>query len=217
VTAAAGAIAGAVFGWSLAAAAARGGWSATADNVWQRVARDGEVLPGSHWHSHWLSLAWFGCLAALAVRTVRRAPAGARPTPRGRGVAWVWFASLTLAFGLSWDTIASGRYLGHQARELFTHALVTTPLAVAALAMMSRPGTRLQWQFDRRAMPALASVVLIPLLLGAGTVARGGLDEVQWHAGWAGPVGAHFFEHVFDYVFVTALVVVAASTVFRRS
>ena len=48
-------------------------------------------------------------------------------------MGWGWVALLTLLFGVQVQTFTSARYIGHQAREILTHGLITLPLTIAVL------------------------------------------------------------------------------------
>jgi hypothetical protein len=90
--------------------------------LFQFHTRDEEpMVYGSHWHYHLLSQTALMLLPLVFVLV------------RGNRVlvtAWVVFAALTIVFGFSKATFIDPRYLGHQSRELFTHTLVTIPLAI---------------------------------------------------------------------------------------
>src|SRR5260221_375421 len=76
---------------------------------------------GSHWRYHLLSQA-----------TLMLAPAMISGAAKARvlRLSWAVFAVASVAFGVNALSFSDPQYLGHQARETFTHGLVTVPLAV---------------------------------------------------------------------------------------
>jgi hypothetical protein len=121
--------------------------------------------------------------------------------------AWGWFATLTVVFGWSGEIAVEALHIGHQAREIATHALVTLPLAFGIIAWLRRatpprPETgplALDWYH-------FALVVAIPLYLVVATKFGDVIESGQDEAGMAALVAAHFFEHTLDYVFVGLLI-----------
>jgi hypothetical protein len=155
--------------------------------------RDDEpMVYGSHWHYHFLSQAAL-MLLPLVLVTIKY--------NRVLVTAWAVFAALTVVFGISSDSFVDPRYLGHQARELFTHSLVTIPLAIAWI--VGRPilaaaglgaGFKLNWK------PAIAFLA-ISIYLAAGVLLTGALHQAQ-SPDWTAVICAHFFEHTFSYLIV---------------
>jgi len=103
------------------------------------------------------------------------------------------------------------QYLGHQARELLTHALVTVPIAWAVCMLMLSS--------SRKAAPARSISRTLPISI-AGTIVAGVAGILiaiyvcvaAWMAGAAShgqttdPVTLifpHFFEHSFTYLVVS--------------
>lgn len=205
-----------------AAAVADGAASARLDLLQYRT-RDDESAPGSHWNYHLLSSLWF-LLGALPVLRLTMATLGLGASApaarvRARVVSWGYALLLSLAFGVSSLAWTSGRYAGHQARELLTHVPVTLLLTAAALIAVVGPaaferdgrslGTRLAAAV-RRDLASWIAILAIAVFLAIRTLGGGGLEEGQSGQGVAGMVAAHFFEHVLDYVFTPAVAVTAA-------
>ena len=181
--------------------------------------RDDDAVYGAHWNFHLLSTVWFGA-AAYAAAAIWAGRGGlVRPTGAARtllAAAWGWVALLTIVFGVQAEVFTSPRYLGHQAREILTHGLITLPLTVAVV----------RWVTGRRAYPGAgatpparaslaAQAVLwialagIPIFLVVAFRDADFAATAQLHSALAGVVAAHVFEHVLDMVLV-ALVGLAA-------
>jgi hypothetical protein len=144
------------------------------------------MVYGSHWHYHFLSQAAL-MLLPLAFVLIKY--------NRVLLSAWVVFAALTIVFGISIDSFIDPRYLGHQARELFTHTLVTIPLAVAIIA-----SPRTSFKFN----PKLFSIfVLLSAYLAAGVLLTGARHHTQ-SSDWTAVICTHFFEHTFSYLVVAS-------------
>jgi hypothetical protein len=155
-----------------------------AQNLLQFHTRDDEpMIYGSHWRYHLLSQAALMLLPLVFAPVVGKAQA----------TAWILFAALTIVFGVSKSSWIDPRYLGHQARELFTHALVTVPLAMAAIRQTG-------WTFRRK--PAIAFLTLSSYL-AAGVLLTGSHHQAQ-SSDWTSVICAHFFEHTFSYLVVPA-------------
>lgn len=206
---------------AFAVAASQQGWPSAALDLLQFRTRDYLSEYGSHWHFHWLSTLWFGVAAMLGAPLItwlfEPVPGVEHPGRRLWLVAWGYFAILTLVFGLSGKVFTDGRYTGHQAREIMTHGPMTYLLAFGALRLLA---VRLSEPFDKMAgragpimsfdlRPAvyfqIALAILIPAYLAVVTLSGAGLEAGQSERGLAAMVGAHFFEHVLDYLFVTLL------------
>jgi len=139
---------------------------------------------GSHWRYHLLSQS---ALMLLPMAFVSR-------KQRFNGVlvaAWVVFGVLSAIFGISSDSFIDPRNLGHQARELFTHGLVTVPLAVAVVA---------EGGLGFNLKPAIL-VAGIGGYLAAGVFLTGAQHHAQT-GDWSSVICAHFFEHTFSYLVV---------------
>jgi hypothetical protein len=145
---------------------------------------DAPMVYGSHWHYHFLSQAALMLLPLIFV-----------PIKYNRVLvaAWVVFAALTIVFGISSASFIDPRYLGHQARELFTHTLVTIPLAIAIIASPTSSFT-----FNPK---SFLIFVLLSAYLAAGVLLTGARHHTQ-SSDWTAVVCTHFFEHTFSYLVV---------------
>jgi hypothetical protein len=182
--------------------------------------RDDDAVYGAHWNFHLLSTVWFGAAAYAAAGIW--AGRGGLVRPAGSAcillaAAWGWVALLTVVFGVQADVFTSPRYLGHQAREILTHGLITLPLTIAVVRWV--PGPRAHPDAAPMARPSLAvraavwiAIVGIPIFL---VVAFRGADfaaTAQLQSALAGVVAAHVFEHVLDMVLVILVALAAAGT-----
>jgi hypothetical protein len=169
---------------------------------------------GDHWDTHLLSrLALM--LVALTLAGFHAALTGAAGRPAvgaiGRRlfrVNLIAFLALTLVFGPNLDPFLDGIHIGHQARELFTHVLVTLPLSIGAglwaLQHLTRQRPMAQ-AFSLRSVPreswaALLGAVLIGLYLTVGFLVTAAYGRGQS----SNPVAlvlVHFFEHGLSYLF----------------
>lgn len=184
-----------------------GAWEAARDLLQFRT-RDDDVSYGSHWRFHLLSTIWFAAaaqaLAAVSSGSVRmlRAEGTARSLALG---SWAVMVVLTLVFGLTMDPFTSGRYIGHQAREIMTHGAITLPFVFAFGVRPSGISSHIRPAGVFVTILAWLAVLLIPLYL---TIAfsRTGLEATaQLSTGVSGVVAGHVFEHALDYLMVFLL------------
>jgi len=214
-----------------AIAASQQGWASAALDLLQFRTRDYLSEYGSHWRFHWLSTLWFGVATMLAsnLRSSTLDPRFSILDPRSSIfhsrswlAAWGYFAMLTTVFWFSGKTFTDVRYTGHQAREIMTHGPVTCLLGFGVLRLLAAhlSGLRiadrirnfnLQFRNPQSAIRnpqslLLALFLLIPLYLAAVTLSGDVLEAGQSERGLAAMVGAHFFEHVLDYLLVILLV-----------
>jgi hypothetical protein len=170
---------------------------------------------GDHWDTHLLSR-FALMLAALSLAgghaALTGASARANEGETGRRLQTVsigGFLLATLLFGPNLKPFLDGIHIGHQARELFTHLLVTLPLSVGAgllaLQAVSYRRPRMAPHFSIRSVPrvswaASAGVVLIGLYLTVGFLVTAAYGRGQS----SNPVAlvlVHFFEHGLSYLF----------------
>ena len=121
-----------------------GGWQAIRDNLSQLHTRPGAPLQwGAHWRYHLVERFALILLAfsASGVMWMLDGRPDAQPA-RGRmllfGGALVAFAAVTLLFHPTSEPFMEPTFLGHQIRELFTHTLVTLPLALGVCFELAR-------------------------------------------------------------------------------
>lgn len=200
------------------------------ENLLQHHTRPGAALVwGSHWRYHLLerialiliSISFGGLLRWLADHEVHGSePLDGRRSARiGLGIAGsaiVVYLLLSVVFahgvGSMLDPLRDPIYLGHQARELFTHALVTVPLAWGACLLLL-PKT--EWAaptrplFERRAAPSVVAAQgagALGLFIG-GYVCIAALrsDSISYGqtTDLAMLIFPHFFEHSFTYLVVS--------------
>jgi hypothetical protein len=188
-----------------------GGAAAVRENLLQMPTRAGAPLvTGAHWRYHLLSST--ACmLLALGLAATVGAGVSRRPGLSGRGslltvAAWILFAGLTLVFGVNRSPFADAVYLGHQARELATHAIVTVPLGLGLCLRLA--ATR---PLDPRRMlagllsPAVLGPALLAIAIGvylaAGVMMTGAVDQGQTSS-LSALIFPHFFEHTLTYLVV---------------
>ena len=118
--------------------------------------------------------------------------------------AFASFAILTIIFGLSSAPFTDARFLGHQARELFTHALITVPLAIGCCLLMPRAEPATESTSTRRIWPiaAIVACILLAAYLGVGVVLTRSQRLAQTND-WIKLICGHFFEHTISYLVVT--------------
>ena len=129
----------------------------------------------------------------------------------GRGTAAV--------FGVQAEVFTSARYIGHQAREILTHGLITLPMTIAVVRWVTAPMGHAGSGAVPIARPSGAvqaavwvAIIGIPIFL---VVAFRGADfaaTAQLQSAYAGVVAAHVFEHVLDMVLVILVALAAAGT-----
>ena len=211
----------------LGGTAIRGGMPLVLDELLQNRTRFGVPLEfGSHWRYHLLEriamiLCSVGIAGILRMLSDGRPPVNAR---RGLVVAAASigiYVALTLVFSHGRmffeleQPFRDPQYLGHQAREVLTHALVTVPVAwgVCILLLSNRQTTFSAKSTSRNSRPSpaiavtvmsgvfgvlLATYVCVAALM-AGAVSRGQTtDPVTL-------IFPHFFEHSFTYVLVSVV------------
>ena len=158
------------------------GWSDSLYSFLQEMTRrDLSPAWGSHWHYHLLSRLALGAWAVSLVAFLSpQKSVQARLTQRERFILWLFCAATVLSLP-DWNFLLNGRYLGHQARELATHAITTVPLAlfVAFKAIGATLEAKPNQARCRAAWPYLLIVLVIGIYLISGTFIFGGLDEKQ--------------------------------------
>lgn len=180
--------------------------------------RDDVAGYGSHWRYHLLSTLWFGSLtASLPWLSGRLLPESVR-VERHRGwsrIAWLYFAALTLVFGVSAEIVTDTRYAGHQAREIFTHATTTLPLGLGLLLALGRSGAGRADAVAARTGLLLVPVFVIPVFLALVALSGDVMAAGQSSLGLAPMIAGHYFEHALDQVLLVLLLM--AGVVVARS
>jgi len=190
------------------------GWDELRLHLLQNYTRLGEpAILGSHWRYHLLAqsglMRWAFWMASCWSYLHPDAWHTRAAHPRWYFAALLLFVVLSVAFGLTAEPFTNGRYLGHQARELFTHALVTLPLSTGAgLAVLPGPAGRLvkaPWRgFPVAGWIAGAAAALAGTYLAVATLVTKAAAQAQT----ASPVSlifVHFFEHSFSYLISASL------------
>jgi len=181
-------------------------------NLAQFHTRDELIEYGSHWRFHFLSTLWVGLGALVAARIGARWLGGPSPEPwtANRPLtigAWVYFLVLSVVFVPTLEPFLDPRFIGHQAREILTHAAVTLPIGFGIVALIHRRHIAPEQEPPPipPGAPVLVAVFLIPAYLGAQVIFGDVLATGQTDHGMAALVAAHFFEHSLDYLFVGLL------------
>jgi len=186
-----------------------GGLPMLFENILQYPTRPGEPLVwGGHWRYHLLShvtliSSSFGLAAPLLLLTGRSR--GHRP---GLSVfAWAVsaFVALALVFVPGSDSFRNAVFIGHQAREVATHAIVTVPMAWSFCLFVGRdtwsdrsPGTSsIAFPLAAAAIGAIVGVYLLVAALATSAASQGQSESI------AVLIFPHFFEHTFSYVVTT--------------
>ena len=208
------------------------GAGAIVDNVLQYHTRPSFGLEwGSHWRYHLLSrlalmLAAVGLAGLLCLFSGMATGPAQRAGVRVVLIALALFAAGTVLFAHSPGGLVlpfvDPIYIGHQAREVFTHLLTTLPLAFgigllwlrapAAGAGSLAPAT----PFLIRSLGAGVSAALIGLYLAAVAVgsdasSQGQTDDVFML------IFPHFFEHSFSFWVTPAVAALTYAVAARRS
>jgi len=187
------------------------GPAVTLDNLLQKPLRDGVEAWGAHWRYHLLSrlsLIFMVFAAAGILGAAAGVAGGGRGQLRTFTAILVLFGALSVLFRPTLESFVDARFIGHQARELFTHTLVTVPLTLGTLTVVAK---RLGGSF-RSGEPAPARLaggvyvtgtlgVVLGAYLTVGVLVTGAASMGQTES-LARTVGAHFFEHSLGYALV---------------
>jgi hypothetical protein len=184
------------------------------NNLLQMHTRPGAALEwGAHWRYHLLErlagmlLAFAAC--GLHRRLLDQGTSGlGQASTRPFAMVLAVFAVASLFFGVNAKPFTDAVYLGHQARELFTHGLVTVPLALGAClglvaASKTPAGSEVEAATPRMGSVYLAgtAAIVIGAYLAVGTLATGASSQAQT-TDLVAVVFVHFFEHTLTYVLV---------------
>lgn len=199
------------------AATLQGGAQMVIENLQQHHTRPGAPLIwGSHWRYHLLErLPMIMTATALgaAVRALvgRGGGAAGRTGVRAGGFLIGLYLVATVVFTRSWSDLAlpffDTRYLGHEAREIFTHLIMTLPLGLGGAVLLQGPFRHAEppapirlkafaWPVGLLSLAlAMASYALIKAM-ASGAASEGQTDDV------VSLVLVHFFEHDLGYILV---------------
>jgi hypothetical protein len=226
-----------VFAVILIGTALKGGTALVMDELLQNHTRFGVPLEfGSHWRYHLLErLAMMLCSLGFAgfLRLFRDAQDKGNEQI-GLAIAAgsiIIYIALTIAFSRGYllfelkQPFRDPRYLGHQAREVLTHALVTVPLAwsVCLLMLPSLRAATPAMSMPRTAPRSSAIVVtiiagVIGFLLATYVCVAAWVTDATSHGQTTDPVTLifpHFFEHSFTYLVVPTVAALVYEIVAR--
>ena len=204
-----------VMGVILVGAGMQAGVQGVTANLMQMYTREGAVpAPGAHWRYHLLSRLGV-MLSCYALTGFSRRLSDQDPSVGPTGSAKVFLIAVAvllapgLFVGFTTAPFASSVYLGHQARELVTHTLVTAPWALGLCLwlrqrVMPETGKSGSRGVSGELWIVAGSAVLIYCYLIVGAVITGARAEAQTDS-LVRLVAVHFLEHSFSYL-VTPLV-----------
>lgn len=193
-------------------AAAESGWASAWLDLSQARAAADLIGAGSHFRFHLLSDLALGALFFCAGRLFRS------NDRHERGAPWfaIAFTGLMLVLLAAWGAadIATPRYIGHQAREIFTHSIVTLPLLVGLT--VGRRGS-LRAILQPAVLISLAVATGITMWLGWSVLQ---VDILSHGANPEIPAGVnlavHNYEHLIDLAILVALSVIATRAIPAR-
>jgi len=226
----------------LVGTAAKGGTTLVLDELLQNRTRFGVPLEfGSHWRYHLLErIAMILCSVGIA--GMLRLLSDAHPAVNGRRGLAIAAASIGIYIGLTFvfshgylffelrQPFRDPQYLGHQAREVLTHALVTVPVAWGVCMLLLpnwKPELPAKSTFQILSMsPTIAATIIAGaagILLATYVCVAAWMAGAVSHGQTTDPVTLifpHFFEHSFTYVLVSLVAALiyagAASSIVRR-
>jgi hypothetical protein len=115
---------------------------------------------------------------------------------------------LSILFGINRNIFFNPMFIGHQARELFTHTLVTLPLAIGSCLLVADT-TSLEQEAKLPHVNFFKLLVLsgglstaIIFYLGVGVVKTNATAYSQAPHSYGSLIFTHFFEHFFTYLIV---------------
>lgn len=198
----------------LVGTAATAGVSAIFDNLLQLHTRAGAPLVwGAHWRYHLLErlaqiLLAFSVSGVFWIFAQRPVGRGATSRPRLYLGALVLFVVATAVFRPTLEPFGDPTFLGHQLRELFTHVLVTLPLALGVCFNLAHKFSSATGGHSGRSLWPIVVVGAASIGCGAFLLAASLASDAQSQGqvtGLAALIFPHFFEHALGYVLVPAL------------
>ena len=189
------------------------GVQALTDNLMQLHTRAGAPLVwGAHWRYHlierfaqvMLAFSLTGVVWLLHGKPANRAEGRFR----FYGAALLAFAVLTAVFQPTGESFTDPAFLGHQLRELFTHSLVTFPLALGTCLVLARKFTPEETGGPTESLWPIILTGTAAISSGAFLLVASLMTGAQSHGqaeGLAALLFPHFFEHALGYIFVPAL------------
>jgi hypothetical protein len=169
---------------------------------------------GAHWRYHFIErIADFALAFALAgalwIVEGRPGAADERPDASLLAVAIAIFAAATLVFVPTTEPFRDPLFVGHQLRELFTHSLVTVPVALGTCVLLARRYAEagVAIRSARSAAPVYAAAALA-LASGVYLLVASVLLKSRSYGqktGLAALLFPHFFEHSLGYLLVAAI------------
>ena len=199
-----------VVGTILGGTLCSGGLEILVDNLAQKHTRPGNTLEwGAHWRYHLLSrsmlmLCSFGLAGVLVRGVLGRHGTGNQAGQSIFAASLSVFGILTIVFLPDLDPFRDPVFLGHQVREVFTHVLVTVPMAWAAClylagdqANVSRHGgVSIRWS----AVAGVGGLLIGVYLLTGGLLTSAASQGLT--ASVTMLLCPHFFEHSYTYAIV---------------
>jgi hypothetical protein len=190
------------------------GAGAVSDNLAQLHTREGAPLSwGAHWRYHFIER--FGeiflAFAVTGVIWISRGRPDARRTNHRSTmflVALGLFAAGTIIFRPTLEPFREPTFLGHAFRELFTHVLVTMPLALGVCFEMARKFSNVVTSASTESLWPIEFAATLGITSGVFLFAGSVLTKAQTHGqktGLAALLFPHFFEHTLGYLLVPAL------------
>ncbi len=187
---------------------------AIAENLAQLHTRTSAPLVwGAHWRYHFLErfaqlMLAFSATGVIWVLDGRPDPGPGTMRSRFFLVALGLFAGLTVLFRPTLEPFTDATFLGHQARELFTHTLVTFPLALGLCLCQAQRVAQSQSRPMREGTRTIVVTGVLAVAAGLflliGSVITGAASQGQTQD-MAGLVFPHFAEHFLGYLLVPAV------------
>jgi hypothetical protein len=190
------------------------GFQGLIDNLSQLHTRPGAPLVwGAHWRYHLIErfaqiLLAFCAAGVIWMGRGRPDAPGARGRARLYGSALILFGAVTLLFRPTSEPFRDPAFLGHQLRELFTHTLVTLPLAVGMCIELTSIVARGRGARSTERVWPIAIAGVVSAFAGAFLLAASVATGAQAHgqtSSLAGLIFPHFFEHTMGYFLVPAM------------